>query len=205
MVNDLQIDALKEFVNIGIGKAADVLNAMLESPVELKAIDVFVLDKNQIDEILTSEDNTRLSIVGMEYFGSIEGTSFLVMEKADSLKMVKLLVGDMVFDGKDELDAIRTGTLAEIGNIILNSILGMISNILDMELSYTVPHYTEETLASLYKSFFQSEKYSRTVVKIRSNFLVKKKSINGSILIVFDELTFTEITNHIDKLLGEQS
>jgi len=50
---------------------------------------------------------------------------------------------------EEGLDSIRSGTLCEVGNILINAVLGTISNELRLNLEYTVPVYQEGTAQAL--------------------------------------------------------
>ncbi len=196
-----EIDALQEFAGIGIGRAANSLNSMLQSHVDLKPTNISVFSAKNIEEDISSREMINYSIVEMDYSGNISGTTCMLISKDDSLKMVKLLVGEIPSADEDELDAIRMGTLSEIGNIVLNSFLGMMSNILGMELSYSIPRYVENTIASMYETILKDSIDERAVIKINSSFLVKDLSINGSIIIFLSVDTFLKLNKLINNYL----
>ncbi|MCF6335050.1 MAG: hypothetical protein L3J12_04855 [Spirochaetales bacterium] len=200
-----ELDALKEFAGMGIGKAANALNSMLASHVELKPSNLTIYSEDQINKDIENQENINYSIVEMDYSGNISGTTCMLITRDNSLKMVRLLVGDLSSDDEDEMDAIRMGTLSEIGNIVLNSFLGMISNILQMNLSYTIPRYIESTIATMYKEILQDNGEEKAIIKIDSNFIVEDLSIKGSIIIILSVDPFFKLNELIKKYLEELS
>ena len=206
--NDIEIDALKEFVGIGIGRAADSLNLMLQSHIELSVSSIDLLSGSDALENSSPGINDINSVIEMDYSGNIDGSSCMIITKKDSFKLVKLLTEDIgISDSldEDELDAIKTGTLAEIGNIVLNSIMGMISNILKMELSYTVPRYIETSIKTLYETILSPDIKEKTIIKAGSKFLVRDSHVNGEITIFLSTSTFITLNKLIKEYLRELS
>ena len=205
---DIESDALKEFVGIGIGRAADSLNLMLQSHIELSVSSMEFLSGKDALKNASSGINDINSVVEMNYSENIEGSSCMIITKEDTLKLVKLLtkgIGMSDAMDEDELDAIKTGTLAEIGNIVLNSIMGMISNILKMELSYTVPRYMETSIKTLYETILSGDINNKTIIKAGSKFLVRDSQVNGEITIFLSTSTLISLNKLIKEYLRELS
>ncbi len=193
--NSLDLDAFGEFIGIGLRKAAEVLNTMLSSPVKLSIVDIMILSK---EDLFTNDfpfKRNRYSVVEMNYSGSISGTTSLIITHTNALKIVNLLVGEELSD--KELDAIRVGTLSEIGNIVINAILGMISNVLQLQLTYSIPLYRESEAGDLILPFRDNSEPDKVFVKIKSSFLIRKHSASGDIILFFNNKTFEKLNNLI--------
>ena len=52
----------------------------------------------------------------------------------------------------DDLNAMKVATLTEIGNIVLNGVMGSIANVLSGPLTYSVPIYNESSIMHLIQS-----------------------------------------------------
>ena len=190
-ISELEMDSIREFINIGMGKAGKVLNAMLESHIDLNIADIAILSEDDIRRIIESDDNEQLSIVEMGFSGEIKGTTNLLFPTFSALKLVQALTGDAL--ETDDLDAIRVGTLSEIGNIVINSLMGMISNILKMNLRYTVPKHSERSITSIYKSAVTESTEENILIKISTNFNIKNLSIEGNIVIFLSLKAFSKL------------
>ncbi len=75
-LSDQQLDALKELINIGVGKGASLLNKMLNKPIILNAINVQIIDWH--DSVLLAHQTTNASIVHMDFKGQINGRANLI-------------------------------------------------------------------------------------------------------------------------------
>lgn len=198
-ITKLELDSIKEFINIGMGKAGKVLNAMLDSRIVLSVADVEILSENDINIVLKGKNENKFSKVEMGFSGEIEGSASLLFSTSSALNLVQALTGDKL--ETDDLDAIRVGTLSEIGNIVINSIMGMISNILKMNLKFTVPHHSENKITEIYQSAITGVKEENVLIKISINFDIKSLSIQGSIVIFLSLKAFDKLKALIDSYI----
>ena len=195
-------DALTEFVGLGIGKAGEVLNAMLDSHIDLSAPSVRIIASENLAEVLTHGSQAKLSSVEMRYSGSIDGTVKLIFQSIDAGKLVDSIIGENSIQ-EEGLDAIRAGTLCEIGNVVINAMLGTISNQLNLSLSYTVPFYRENTAAELISDdLFQSGKI---ILLIESRFVVEDLEVAGNIAMYLSIISFGTLKESIERYIGTPS
>jgi len=201
-ISKMEMDSIREFINIGMGKAGKVLNAMLDSHIDLSIADIAILSEDDIRNAIESDNKEKLSIVKMGFSGEISGTTSLLFSTASALNLVKALTGDDL--ETDDMDAIRVGTLSEIGNIVINALMGMISNILKMNLKYTLPKHSEELITGIYKSETTELLEENVLIKISTNFKISNLSIGGNIVIFLSVKAFSKlkelIADYIEKL-----
>jgi chemotaxis protein CheC len=183
-------DELTELIGLGIGKAAEVLNTMLDSHIALCAPSIRIVSAPELIGFLAATDGAELSAVQMRYSGSMAGTVELIFSSGEGGRLVDCIMGDdpMVEEG---LDAIRAGTLCEVGNIVINALMGTLANVLSLRLEYTVPAYIEGDAARLVTSAgLQAE---NVVLLAETEFLVEKKSIRGTIAVFFTMDSFAHL------------
>jgi len=176
-----QEDAIKEFINIGAGHAAGALSDLTETHVKLSipAIKVLKLaDLNKEDESITKEVSSSVRI---NFKGFSDGTAALVFPPASALKLVSL-VSDEEF-GTPDMDSVQAGILTEIGNIILNHILGAIGNIFQQHLEYNVANYVEGEIVNLIEP--EDSVPDLVIMIIDTQFNLKELEITGDIVIFF--------------------
>jgi len=51
-LDEIQTDALKELINIGVGNGAEVLNQMFDSHIELNVPDIHILKPSEVSSYL---------------------------------------------------------------------------------------------------------------------------------------------------------
>ncbi len=187
-----QIDILKEIINVGIGKVAELLNAMLSSHVQLHVPALKILQPDELEMELSKYADKQLSCVNLPFNGTVSGVAELVFSAENASKFVTALTNEQV--DTIDMDSIRAGTLTEIGNIVLNAVIGNISNFLGFKLKYSIPTYTEGDYSSLIPVCPITP--DTRVVVVDARFVVEKLEVEGNIILFFEVGSF-------DKLLVE--
>jgi chemotaxis protein CheC len=189
----LQLDALSELINIGVGRSADVLNTMLNSHIDLQVPFVKILLSDDFRKELEALGADSLSAVHLSFKGTFSGTTQLIFPAATASKLVTTVTGEEVMS--ESLDEIRSGTLCEIGNIVLNGLMGSISNVLKMHLQYSVPTYLEGKIENLTSAIGNMASDTK-ILLARTHFTIKELKIEGDIIVFFE-------TGALDALLIE--
>ncbi|MBN2371467.1 MAG: response regulator [Vicinamibacteria bacterium] len=184
-----QLDALTEFVNVGVGRAAAALNDLVSSHVELNVPQIDVLTIEELSRALGGLEQETVSSVQMTFHGGLEGCAFLVFPQPSALKLVTLLTGDE--SRPEDLDTIRSGTLTEIGNILINSVVGTLSNVLSRPLRYTLPIYAEEPVMGLLTA--QRREETPLILLAKTKFVIRQMQIEGNLLLLFELRSFDSL------------
>ena len=195
-----QLDALAEFINVGVGRAASALNDLISSHVELSVPQIHVLTLEELPRALGGMEQEAVSSVQMNFRGSLDGSAFLIFPQPSALKLVTLLTGDESPPG--DLDTIRSGALTEVGNILINSVVGTLSNVLERPLHYSLPVYAEEPVVGLLTAQRHEE---RTLILLaKTSFVTRQTQIEGNLLLLFEVKSFDSLLSAIASGWGEQ-
>ena len=193
-----QVDSLKEMVNIGVGHAAGVLNAMLNSRVKLHVPVVEMMSHEELQTKIQSMGNGNLSSVRLGFKGPFSGNASLVFPADGAIKLVSILTGSE--PGSRDLDAMRVGTLTEGGNIVLNGVMGAIGNELKLHVFYSVPIYVDNPFEVIL-STSQAE-VDAYVVWVQTSFTLETESIAGDIILVFDVGSLDLLLEAVNRAMG---
>ncbi|MGB7708673.1 MAG: chemotaxis protein CheC [Microcoleus sp.] len=194
-----QLDALQELVNIGIGQAAGILNDMIDSPIRLQIPYLQILSPTDVQEQLEIHLNgEQIASVQLKFTGSFGGIAQLVFPTNSAATLVTMLTGEEI--GSHDLDSVKIGTLSEVGNIVINGVMGAISNVLQQRLNYSIPSYTEGTIATLLTSGGLST--DTVVLLAQTRFIIEKLHIDGDIILIFNVSSFDTLLTAIDQLAG---
>ncbi len=196
-----QLDALAEFVNVGVGRAAASLNDLVSNHVELSVPQVQLLTFDEMGRALGGMANEPVSSVQMGFRGSLDGSAFLVFPQASAAKLVTLLTGDE--SRPEDLDSIRAGTLTEVGNILINSVVGTLSNILGHPLHYSLPVYAEEPVVGLLAT--QRRDSQPLILLAKTSFVIRQMQIEGNLLLLFELKSFDSLLTAIDQAWGQHA
>lgn len=177
-----QLDILQEVVNIGVGRAAAVLNAMIDAHIHLQVPYIRVLCPLEvIDQLEHSLGQDPVSAVRLGFTGSIDGNAQLVFPTESASKLVSTLTEEEM-DTLD-LDSVKIGTLTEVGNITINGVIGSIANLLHQRFTYSLPSYVEGTVKQLLESGGESE--NATILLAQTQFSIETMHVEGNIILIF--------------------
>jgi len=190
-----QIDALKELVNIGVGRAASVLNEIVNAYIKLQIPFIKVLTPQELQQELKQRfDDDILSAVQLRFSGSFRGIAELVFPKESAKVLVAIVTGEN--SGDQDLDAVKIGTLSEVGNIIINGVIGSISNVLRQQMNYGVPQYTEDKIENLLSGDIQSDD---AILLAQTQFTIEELRIIGNIILIFEVKSFDALLAAISQ------
>ncbi len=189
-----ELDALKELINIGVGNAAGMLNEMIQFPIKLEIPDVELLSSTELQSELKKRFGIEvLSVVELGFSGSFSGSAQLLFPTESAVNLVSVLTGED--KASLDLDSLKISTLSEVGNMVINGVMGSISNVLDQPLDYAIPYYVEEDIQELLLKE-QSLDYG-TVLLAPAHFSIEELEIQGDIMLFFDVGSFKLLLNAI--------
>jgi chemotaxis protein CheC len=191
-----QIDVLKELINIGVGRAAGMLNDMLQSRVLLQVPYVKIFTPATLQAEIEELGSEKLSTVRLTFKGPFSGIASLVFPPDSAGKLVDVLTGEEA--GETDLDSIRIGTLTEVGNIILNGVMGSIGNVLEKHINYSVPTYLENNIEQLLLA--ENVDVDTTILLAHTRFSIEQLQIEGDIILLFEVGSFDALLEAIDAI-----
>jgi chemotaxis protein CheC len=196
-----QMDILKEIINIGVGRAAGILNEMTKFRVILQVPFIKVLSSFSLKEEMEELDRNIIAAVRLGFKGPFSGCAALVFPPDSASKLVAVLTGEE--PGTPDLDSVRVGTLSEVGNIVLNGVMGSIGNILKQHISYSIPTYIEDTIENLLTIDTNINPPPNTILLVRIRFTIQQLQIEGDIILLFEVGSFTALLSAIDAIRAD--
>lgn len=185
-------DAFEEMMNIAMGRAADVLNTMLNSHVVLSVPAVETIPASELPTRLARNmGGSKLAGIEMSCTGELSAAIELVFSLDDAGKLADCIHG-LPADAAVDRDSMRAGTLCELGNIVMNAIFGTMSNALGIDLSFTVPSYLEGESSAIVGEI--SLGAHGVVLLIRTRFEIADLSIYGDIILFLSLRSFEDFT-----------
>ena len=124
----------------------------------------------------------------------LAGVSALIFPPESASKLVAVVLGKDEALSDDE--AMRRGTLQEVGNIVLNGVMGSIANILREPLRYSPPDFIEDDISGIIGQG------TGMILVARTQFSMKDHLIEGEVLIIFSLSSFDSLLAAIDALAG---
>lgn len=196
-----QHDALQELLNIGVGRAAGSLNQMLEKPIRLHIPFLQLGKMEELSQEVQKMKNTTLSSVQLPFKGTFSGASCLLFPTESAKALVIALTGES--EDPDTMDSLREATLTEIGNIVLNGIMGSLANILNHQIIYSVPFYQETSIQALLQPTPSDS--SEIILWAQTQFTIEEYDLTGDIMLMFGIPDLGLLVNAVSEIIHSTS
>lgn len=176
-MHDHEADALREVLNIGVGRAAAALSDMVGAEVALDVPRVRLSDRR------TEAPEFRgcgRSMVELPFEGDVDGSAALVFLEDSAGRLVGLLAPAVRREGPPEA-TLREVVLTEVGNLVLNHVLGTLGDVCGRPFEYQPPRY-RSPIDGFYAT--DDDAGEQRVLLADAHFAIAEKEIEGDILIV---------------------
>ena len=180
-LSELELDALAEVFNLGVGQAAHALSQIAGESVHLSVPRVELASRQAMAEQLVSNGCKRLCAVRQGFAGVMETDALLMFPVHQSLLLVQMMVGGDV--PLEQLGEMERDALAEIGNILLNGIVGSMADTLQMEFEGTLPVVEQGSASEVLSAQNPSEDQ---VLNLEVDFHIAAREIRGFIAFMLD-------------------
>jgi chemotaxis protein CheC len=198
----LQQDALIELINIGFGRAAAALSKLTGHRVQLEVPQVTMCPIEEMADRLRPMVANELVTVHQIFSGPVEGDALLVLDQRSAAILKELLTSEPALPL--EIDRSAREVVTEIGNILLNACLGTFGNLLKVQVSFSVPHLTLETLGSVVESIAVDREGLRYALIVHSSFRLRDSSLTGYLVIVLGVASIERLIAALEAWEREQ-
>ncbi|MBD1910795.1 MULTISPECIES: chemotaxis protein CheC [unclassified Leptolyngbya] len=180
----MQVEALQELLNIGAGRSAAMLNRMVGVHIRLQVPLVEVVSEVELVTELQQRLNLeRVAAVRLGFSGSCNGMAHLVFPFSSAARLVTALMSEDT-ELQPDLDAIRIGALSEVGNVVLNGVMGEISKLLHQQLKYSIPAYAEVQALNLFHAVAVDKQM--TILLAQARLSIEQLLVTGDIILLFN-------------------
>ena len=194
-LTDLERDALAELSNIAMAKAANSLRQMIQTEVVLAVPSVDILTSGSAANRVAKPDNPKLVAVRQDFVGAFSGRALLIFPERNSLELVRAVVGREL--PLEDIVDLENEALAETGNIILNSWVATIANLLKSALKMSLPI----VIRGDGKHMFETAP-SSLVLFLHIKFEIRQTKIGGYVALLMDIPSLDELRILIAKFIG---
>jgi len=172
--NEIQLDALREIGNIGIGNAATAMSQLLNKKIDITFPTVNLIQYEDIFEKSNAEQFVYAVIIRV--LGDAPGNMLFIIEKQSLSNIVNTLCSNC----GDEINEMGISILGELGNIIFTTYMNAIAKMTNLLLVPSVPAVTSDMMgAILSTSFMESGQYGDYILDIETQFVQENEKLNG--------------------------
>jgi chemotaxis protein CheC len=185
-MNEFQLNTLKEITTIGVERATTALEQMLDKKISITVPDVRLVPHTQVPEYLGGSEK---EIVGLyiKMLGALSGSVLLSFSRPSAHLLAALLVGEDNIDS-DELSELGVSALKEMGNILTNTYLNILAEMLELYTFPSIPHFAEDMLGAVIDYILiEISQVSDYSLVINTKFNVNDVELDGDFLIFPDQ------------------
>ena len=146
----VQQDALIELLNIGFGRAAASLSQLTGHRVLLEVPQVTIHPVDEVAASLEGVISADVASVHQIFSGPVAGDALLMLDQSGAAMLKELLTNEPALPLS--IDASAREVITEVGNILLNACLGTFGNILNVQVTFSVPHLSLESVGAILES-----------------------------------------------------
>ncbi len=203
----LKYDILKELFNISVGKAASILSEMINKRILLNVPNIEILGPKdvefKIDNLIPKVLDGTLMVSSISFKEKLTGQANLIFPAEKMRTFINLCLSqeETIAQNDMEFTDIDFDIIKEIGNIILNSIIGGIGNNLGIELNYTLPEVKVFDRID-FENDIEKKDYLY-ILMLYITFNIDDIEIAGAIIINLTLESLNELINKINKIEDE--
>jgi len=192
----VQHDALIELLNIGFGRAAASLSELTGHRVLLEVPHVSIHPIQELKEALRAFVDDQVATVHQIFSGPVGGDALLVLDFKAAGMLKELLTNEPPLPLP--IDASGREVLTEVGNILLNACLGTFGNILQVQVSFSVPHLNLDTLNAVMRSLLVNREGLRYALVVHAGFRLRDAEVRGYLVIVLSVASLDRLIRAVE-------
>jgi chemotaxis protein CheC len=192
-----QQDALIELLNIGFGRAAASLSQLTGHRVLLEVPQVSVHPIDDLADTLRDVLDDQVASVHQIFSGPVGGDALLILNHSAAGMLKELLTDEAPLPLP--IDASAREVLTEVGNILLNACLGTFGNILQVQVSFSVPHLNLDTLHDVMKSLLVNREGLRYALIVQAGFKLRDAEVKGYLVIVLSVASLDRLIRAVEE------
>jgi chemotaxis protein CheC len=193
-LDDLELDALTELVNLGVSRAALSLRELVGEEVLLTVPAISTVSPDQAAEMIGGQRIGELVAVEQAFSGDVSGRALLIFPEANSLELARAVAGQDV--PAAQIADLAPEALCETGNIVLQACLGTMANMLRRTFEIEVPHIVRGRAQDLFPRAGRG-----AVLFVYINFAVGGRRIRGYIALLMDLPSMTTLKELVREFI----
>jgi chemotaxis protein CheC len=196
-LTETQRDALSELLNMGFARTAASLSDLTGHRVLLEVPQVSIHPIEELSAKLDTFVTGEIATVQQIFTGRVSGNALLLLNYDGAVQLTELVTPEPHLH-RARLDASAAEVLTEIGNILLNACLSVFGNLLQIQISFSVPRLHLEALDGLLHSLSIGKAEMRYAMVVYTGFCMKENSIQGYLVMVLSVVSLENLLEEID-------
>jgi chemotaxis protein CheC len=199
----LELDVLKEIGNIGASSAATALAKMLQMRVTLSLPSVKILEFKSVSQILGGEEVIVVGIL-QPMQGDLKGHIMFLLRLEAAHNLADFLLNSMLNVVSDKtrdpaiFDDMEVSALREIGNIMISSYLGAISELTKIKVKPLAPEIAVDMSGAILSvPAIEFGKVGDHVLFIETKFSQGNTTVEGDFFLIPEANSYSVLLNSL--------
>lgn len=176
----VELDVLKEVINIGGGHAATSLSQLIEKPVHMTVPVIEMMEYADVYEQIMPEEAVIKAVI-IKMMGDAEGVFLFTVDQQVS----ETIVAMMLPENTPYSEAMANSALQELVNILVNSFLNAVMKLMDANLVTSVPIIIEDMFGAIMSSvYLEQNQYDDSIMIIKNEFYYLGDRLESSLYFV---------------------
>lgn len=197
----LERDALGELGNVGLGRASTALGRMLGGGLVVPSVpSVETLPAEAVAGTLDLALPGVLVGVSESLMGVFEGTALFLMPEAESLPLVRAALPPGVLP--EDAALLEEEALGELGNVVLNSALALVANLLGGGIDTGLPRVGRGTAGAILAACRAGQGDAADAVLLHIDLRASVQTVGGRVVLVLDSNSMERLKATLDGFIG---
>jgi chemotaxis protein CheC len=202
ILTERRSDALAELINIAFARTGAALSELTGQRVLLSPPHVAIHRTVELPQTLAAFIPGEVASIHQVFGGPVSGDALLLLNLDGARQLTNLLVDEQ--SPVPYLDESAREVLTEVGNILLNSCLGMFGNLLRVHVSFSVPRLHLESLSELVASLTTGQDDLRYSLVVSTAFQVRDSAVSGFLVMALSVASLDRLLHEVDEWEGRQ-
>lgn len=189
-----QTDTLTELLNIAYGRAAAALSQLTGDRVLLAVPNVALVSPEEIASVIGGHFASAVTCVNQVFTGPIAGKASLLLDE----RAARILT-ELIASSASPTVAEISETTSEVGNILINSCLGVFGNLLRVQVGFTVPNVEVKTAAEMMRSLVVESRTLDHILFVHTRFQLKQSNVVGYLAMMLGVASFERLIAEVDR------
>ncbi len=196
-LNAQQRDALIELINIAFGRAGSALAQITGHRVALNVPNISVTKLEGLFKVLHEYLPKEVATVQQIFSGTMAGSALLIVDLPGAARLKELLTDEPVLENR--IDGSAQEVLTEIGNIVLNAMLGTFGNLLKTRIGFAVPRLHLDSLEGVLRSIIVNQEVElRYALVVHTVMQLRESEITGYAVMVLGVASLDKFLQAVD-------
>jgi chemotaxis protein CheC len=150
-----------------------------------------------VSESLERVIRTDVASVHQIFSGPVAGDALLILDQVGASMLKELLTNEPALPLS--IDASAREVLTEVGNILLNACLGTFGNLLKVQVTFSVPHLSLESLGAILETLRVNQEGMKYALVVHAGFKLRDNEVRGFLVIVLSVASLDRLLRAVEE------